>query len=488
MAVDFSSTAPLSDTDVEPSKERPSPSAEPNALNFPRDEGWHSFLPFGRVASPRMDFMEWYYINAHLVGRDGHRYVAMVAYFAQALRLMSLTRFEPDGHTLTHQHSEPAIGLLRAHRDRHDMSFRHPGGEDRWHRVGNTHAGQRGHATLLRASAGLDRMALTLEQRSEKPTYAAGNRGYMPFADNGWFHYYSMTRLSVRGKVTFIDDGKTREDEVIGVGWFDHQWGPFYVTPLRNPGFYETYEWHGLQLSDGSDLLLTSVWDRNGHSLPRDSYGGAGWIRPDGTSTHHVGSHHIRRLGFHRDPGTGAIYSAGWRLDVPEWRCELRIHPRVPNQMVMLAPSPPPRFDNRLTRGLQSLTNFAGSFWEGSCTVEGWLDGVHVTGHAFSELIKRYEHPKVVFEKLSFEHDGRVTLRWRVTNPDPNAELFYRIRVLAEDDTVLFEIDDIDVSVQVLPAEPLRGRRCRAIIVAHSQDWVLKGQAVEHFEIPQRRG
>ncbi len=448
-----------------------------SAVEFPRDEGWHNHLPLTQISAPSLRKMEWYYANAHLVGQSGHHYVAMVAYFAQGLRLMSLTRFERDGRRRTHHHSAPGLGLLRATSSRMDMEFVHLDGRDRWRRTGTEHAGEVGHTIALEASAGPRNMGLRLQMTSEKPTYRAGNRGCLPFAEKGWFHYYSITRMSVLGTVTYVDRDGPHEDVVRGLGWFDHQWGPFHVTPFRNPGIFESYEWFGLQLSDGSDLLLTTVWDPDGHTLDRDAYGGAALIDPRGKCVQRVGQRQIMRNGFHRDPKTGAVYSGSWRVRIPKWDCDLEIRPRAADQMVTVAPPPPRLFRNPLTLGLQSLTNYLGSFWEGSCTVTGTLGGRQVTGTAFAELIKRYNMPKVCIESPLVTRDDVLVLRWRLKHADPTVAFRYRVQIFDTRHRVLFEMQDTDISVMAIPTSRLRVPRCQVVVVAHSKDWVLKGQA-----------
>ena len=70
-----------------------------------------------------------------------------------------------------------------------------------------------------------------------------------------------------------------------------------------------------------------------------------------------------------------------------------------------------------------------GSFWEGSVSVTGTIDGVAVKGKAFGELLHRFEKPEVEIAtlKTSWKRNETLTLDWRVKNSDDGNPLNFSI-------------------------------------------------------------
>ncbi|GGJ73949.1 lipocalin family protein [Deinococcus aquiradiocola] len=69
--------------------------------------------------------------------------------------------------------------------------------------------------------------------------------GYSGTPETGQLYYQSVTRLSVGGTVA----GRAAR----GTAWLDHQWGD------QQPGRTALWDWFGVHLSDGSDLMLYRV-------------------------------------------------------------------------------------------------------------------------------------------------------------------------------------------------------------------------------------
>jgi predicted secreted hydrolase len=69
--------------------------------------------------------------------------------------------------------------------------------------------------------------------------------GYSGTAEVGRLYYQSVTRLALSGTI----GGKPAR----GTAWFDHQWGD------QTPGRAALWDWFGVHLSDGSDLMLYRV-------------------------------------------------------------------------------------------------------------------------------------------------------------------------------------------------------------------------------------
>ncbi len=379
-------------------------------MAFPRDEGWHRLLP-GRVANPAPSDMEWVYMNAHLTeqGGAGRRFVVFAAYFTQALRFLVVRAFDAQDHYLG-SWTGTAWGLLRPSPDRLDLTFNHGGGTDTWKTkvpAGNAVP----FASELHAVDDAGKFSVDLELTNTKRPYEAGGRGYLPFGKHGSFYYYSLTRMSVAGTLSLDKlDGSGRETvSVDGIGWYDHQWGPFFVTPIRNK-YLEQYEWMSIQLDSGDELLLTTVWDANGTTPSLPAYGGAGLIRADQTFDKLVGAHRWKRTKFWRSPKQHATYASEWTFDAPEWNTSLVIKPRYHDQLTPVIDDPPPNILGTVSRLFEGVAQWFIDFWEGSCTVVGTFAGQPATGSAFAELVKRYEDPQFRIEVVRNE-PGLAVLR-----------------------------------------------------------------------------
>jgi hypothetical protein len=447
-----------------------------SAVSFPRDEGWHRLLP-GRIANPSLSEMEWVYLNAHVdeQGGAGRRFSVFAAYFTQGLRFLVVRAFDAADRFLG-EWTGTAWGLLRASPEVLDLSFRHGGGTDTWAtpRNGNAHVP---FASTLDATDDAGHFAVRLSMVNQKRPYEAGGKGYLPFGRRGAFYYYSLTRLGVKGTLELEKPGGGRETVTVeGVGWYDHQWGPFYVTPIRNRSL-EQYEWMSIQLDSGDELLLTTVWEANGATPSLPAYGGAGLIRRDGTFDKLVGAERWKRNKFWRSPEQHAVYSAGWTFDASEWNTHLSITPRYHDQLTPLVDAPPPNLLGSMSRLFEGWANWLGEFWEGTCRVTGTFDGQPASGYAFAELVKRYEDPEFSI-RLARSDPGLTVLEWRVQNPDEQVPLTYRFFLEREDGTPLVDQDGLDIPVMVLddptlPAsEPLIAR-----VVAKSSDGAISGTA-----------
>lgn len=464
----------------------PPPSSFPyhraqSALTFPRDEGWHQFFAHPRlprrVANPSLEQMEWVYLNAHMreVGGLGRSFVVFAAYFTQHLRFLVVRAWDSTDRYIG-SWTGSAWGLLRASPDHLDLSFHHLGGADRWESVRKIDDTLDPFHTHLVARDDAARFNVELDLRSTKAPYEAGGVGHLPFGARGAFNYYSLTRLDAEGQLELTTPGGSVESvSVKGIGWFDHQWGPFFVTPFRVPGL-EEYEWMSIQLDSGDELLLTTVWDKHDATPDREAYGGAGLIRADGTFDRLVGAHRWQRTRFWRSPEQGNVYAAGWRFEAPEWDTSLTITPRHGDQLTPIvdrvAPGPIGALAGLV---LGSAPNYLGEFWEGSCAVTGTFAGAPAKGVAFAELIKRYADPHVTLT-ISRNDPGLAVIAIHADRWDPQAPLTYRAAVERPDGTVLRTLPSLGLPVIVLDDGSLpRHERLIVRAIAESCDGTLRG-------------
>lgn len=167
-------------------------------------------------------------------------------------------------------------------------------------------------------------------------------------------YYYSTTRNSVSGTVK--TDAKT--ESVSGTGWFDHQWGRDYSL-VKGSG----WDWFGLQLSDGRELLLNQM--SQGKPM-------ANLIDQDGR-IHFTRNITFQKVKYWKSLKTNARYPVEWEIGIPEFGIELNIEAAFPNQeMLIIGP-------------IQAI-------WEGVCKVTGsekLVDGKNraLAGKGFMELV-----------------------------------------------------------------------------------------------------
>lgn len=174
-------------------------------------------------------------------------------------------------------------------------------------------------------------LEVTLEFTPSKPIALIGENGK---PDD--LYYYSFTKNRVLGKI------KTdRGTEIVkGRGWFDHQWGRDYSLAK---GF--GWNWFGLQLSDGRELLLNEM----NPNKPDSSM--ANLVEKDGTLRFTRGIS-FKEMKHWKSLKTNARYPLEWKISIPEFAIELQVAAAFPSQeMQILGP-------------IQAI-------WEGVCTVTG---------------------------------------------------------------------------------------------------------------------
>lgn len=443
-----------------------------SALAFPPDEGWHhlSCLPKseGRsLASPGLRTMEWIYLNAHVeeVGGEGRSFVVFAAYFTQHLRFLVVRAWDREDRYIG-AWTGTTFGRLRAVPEALDVLFSHPGGKDTWRSTGPD------FSSRLEAVDDAGKFSVALDLINTKVPYEAGGIGYLPFAKTGWFSYYSLTRLTVEGSIRL----GSQVVSVAGFGWFDHQWGDFFVTPFRNR-MLEEYEWMSVQLDSGDELMLTTVWNADASSPSIEAFGGAGLITRAGEFKRIIGNHGFTRTRFWRSQAQGAVYSAGWRFRADAWETDLEITPRHHDQLTPIVDDAGKLWMRAASALTGGAVNRAGSFWEGSCRVTGRCQGVPVKGVAFAELIKRYYDPKLTME-VRRNDVGLAVFAWRVERHDPQVPLTFRFMLETQSGGVLVRRDGLDVSVTAVDDATLpRGERLRARVLATSVDGTLRGEA-----------
>lgn len=208
-------------------------------------------------------------------------------------------------------------------------------------------------AVRLQAAEGDFAIDLTLQPR--KPIVAHGDRGLSPKGESSGnaSYYLSYTRMEAYGTVATL--GGTFN--VSGESWFDHEWSTSALGPEA-----VGWDWFGLQLSDGRELMVFQIRRQDGSVEP---ISGGTLVGADGEiRTFEVADLAIQTLETWTSPGTGARYPSRWRLTVPSLGVDLSIEPWLQDQ--------------------EMQTSFV--YWEGAVRMEGTSAGLPVTGQGYVEL------------------------------------------------------------------------------------------------------
>ena len=174
-------------------------------------------------------------------------------------------------------------------------------------------------------------------------------------------HYFSFPRMETTGQI-FLNGPAI---PVKGTSWMDHE---FSSNQLNDN--LVGWDWFSIKLNNQTELMLYQLRDKNGGKDPHSS---GTLILADGQSRpilHHELS--ITPKKFWTSPHTKATYPASWTLTLPEG--DLNVTTDFSDQE------------------LYDLRSISGSYWEGSVTIKGELQGQPVSGKGYVELVG-YEKP-----------------------------------------------------------------------------------------------
>ncbi len=164
-------------------------------------------------------------------------------------------------------------------------------------------------------------MSFRLSTAAAKPLVFHGPNGLSRKSEDGSASlYYSFTRLATRGEVTL---GGERW-QVIGTSWMDKELGSNQLGE-RQAG----WDWFALQLADGRELMLYLLRRADGTVDHRSATlvgtgGDARWLAP--------GEWSARATASWRSPATGAVYPAGWAIELPGEGLRLGVEPELADQ------------------------------------------------------------------------------------------------------------------------------------------------------------
>jgi len=331
-------------------------------------------LPADHVSHPEYR-IEWWYYTGNLDASDGRRFGFHVTFFRVGvdphpanpsrwtvrdlfIAHLALTDVAGSRHRFAERLNRAAPGWAGA-----STSEYHVWNED-WS-VALDPTG----AHLVKA---VDReIGVNLKLRQTRPAALNGRSGYSQKgaqAGNA-SHYYSLTRMETAGSI-LVDH---QWISVNGLGWMDHEFGSS-VLESEQLG----WDWLGLQLDDGRDLMIYQLRGRDGSV---DSRSSGTLVEPDGRArplwldSATAPPDAVR--GFRLDPrpermwqsrASGARYPTAWRVQIPGADIDLSVRAAVEDQE------------------LTTDRSTGVTYWEGAVDVEGRARGHAAKGRGYLEM------------------------------------------------------------------------------------------------------
>ncbi|MGH2619040.1 MAG: lipocalin-like domain-containing protein [Anaerolineales bacterium] len=311
---------------------------------------------------PHFEFQtEWWYYTGNLESESGDRYGYQLTLFRRGMSPgldrrpawfasnqiyfahLALTDASLGEHRAFERFSRGVDGLAGASGDPFQVYL------EEWSVVALDPDG-----SSIRLQAGEQDIALDLRLQADQPLVAHGPGGLSPkgVGSTDATYYFSFTALHTEGTLSV----RGEQLEVHGSSWFDHEWGS-RVLPPGAAG----WDWFGLQLDDGRELMLyqvragQDVLVSGGTLVGQD--GRAVWLTP--------ADFEIEALGTWSSRASDSEYPSGWRIVLHDEQLELELQPLIADQ------------ENRL-----SIV-----YWEGAVDVLGTVSGrgyVELTGYQAS--------------------------------------------------------------------------------------------------------
>jgi predicted secreted hydrolase len=157
--------------------------------------------------------------------------------------------------------------------------------------------------------------------------------------------------MSTRGTLQL----RGRAYAVSGESWFDHEWATNSLDPDE-----AGWDWSGLHLSNGEDLMLFRIRDKQGMTVFT-----AGTLRDAGGAVTDLKDLKIMPQGGWKSPHTRGLYPAAVAVEIPSRDLHLTLTPRLKDQELLLTP-------------------FA--YWEGAVKGEGKEGSTGVRAEGYLEL------------------------------------------------------------------------------------------------------
>jgi predicted secreted hydrolase len=326
----------------------------PREWKFPKDHGAH---PAYRT--------EWWYFTGNLTDKQGNAFGYELTFFRQGVRTRAADPADPWS----------LRDLYLAHLTVTDVEKKRFIFNEAISRAGPGLAGVRenglnvrllgwsarmkGDVVLLRARGST--IWLALELAPQKPPVVHGEKGLSrkgPLPGQASY-YATCTDLKTTGSLK--TEGSPTPVRVKGVSWFDHEFGSNQLAAEL-----VGWDWFGLHLSDGKDLMLYFLRRGNGTIEPASS---GTMVETTGRSRH-LPLPMIQRevLDHWKSTKSGASYPSRWRIRIPDEGLDLLVSPLLPDQELV-------------TSGSTGVT-----YWEGAVEGRGTSENRKVTCLGYVEL------------------------------------------------------------------------------------------------------
>jgi predicted secreted hydrolase len=318
-------------------------------FSFPRDHGAHDEYK-----------TEWWYYTGHLETDAGKRYGFELTFFRVGIVPpggATATRWDLRNLSLAHFAISDIDGNDFRYYEKLNRSSPFTAGAA----VGALDVFNEGwRATTLadgswRLTAYGGKDAIDLIVSSRKAPAVHGENGISVKAEGVGYasHYYSMSRLEVRGRV----NGASCH----GLAWMDHEFGSAQLRENQ-----QGWDWFSIQLDNDAELMLYQIRRRDGTP---DTTSSGSLISSEGNVIH------LRRdqmvitpLGTWHSKKSGATYPMGWRVAIPSFGIALVLQPLMKDQELV-------------TRSSTNVT-----YWEGAVDVAGSFGNVAIGGQGYVEM------------------------------------------------------------------------------------------------------
>ncbi len=326
----------------------------PRAWEFPRDHGAH---PEYRT--------EWWYFTGGLHDASGKRYGYQLTFFRQGIRKELPGQATPWSvrdvymahFALTDLPSGRFLWTERASRAGPGLAGADPANMEVW--VLNWRARMEGGEITLDAVDGQKELSLRLRPTKPEVIHGEGGLSRKGMAQGQASYYVSLTSLETTGLIKTGAD--SQPVEVRGKSWFDHEFGSNQLGPDQRG-----WDWFGLHLSDGRDLMIYQLRREDGSVDPASS---GTLVERDGSPRHlSLEEFSVDVLGHWRSPKSGALYPSDWRIRVPSRGLDVRISALLPDQELLT----------------ESSTGIV--YWEGAVGGRGRSGGEAVSCQGYAEL------------------------------------------------------------------------------------------------------
>ena len=342
------------------------PYHQPGSLiHFPLDEGNH---PTSQT--------EWWYLNAFVTGQTtGNNYSVMLTYFYQSGSSFNGYRFfniADDSKSEFYPHSSYCsyTHLSRDYLNIEATNFE--GKNEKWitakDSLGNLIPFE------YQISAISPYGSIEIDCNAIKRPLMIGGDGFLRQGVSGLTYYYSLTKLNLSGLLTL----KGITEPISGFAWINHQYGELQST------VQERYEWFSIQLSNGMDLNLWSIFNSQ-NQLPDSLNYSLCTIYIDDQHDTTISNFDLTRLKYSYTKTSSNCYSQKWHF----------IWENIDLVITTLQP------DCEITIPYQ--------IYEGGTTIQGTVDGLPVTGVGFAELLHSYKNPIIEFVNVD-----TTIIRWHI--------------------------------------------------------------------------